>query len=69
MSRPDASDDIASSQTIEKARMRRWGIYTDEIEAGGQRYGRLDYIEQGRRDRRKTCLWSGSYLLRRYNLT
>ena len=34
--------------------------HTDEIEAGRQRYGRLDYIEQGRRDRRKNCLWSGS---------
>ena len=32
-------------------------------------YDRLDYIEQGIKDRRKTCLWSGIYLLRRYNLT
>ena len=42
-----ASDNIASSRTMEKAGMRLKGIDAGGLEVGGQRYDRLDYVYDG----------------------
>ena len=42
-----ASDNIASSRTLEKAGMRLSGIDAGGLEVGGQRYDRLDYAYDG----------------------
>ena len=39
-----ASDNVASSRTLEKAGMRFSGVDVGGLEVGGKRYDRLDYI-------------------------